>query len=470
MDIKSFLNTVCKQIKYEPVRNGIYEELEQHVNEIKEENINKGMQEQEAEEKAVAQMGVAEEIGKKMNKIHKPKLDWKLVVLITVLIGFGFLITLIKKHSGMIAYVSIGNTIIYILIGIILSIGIYFFDYKKMREHSILLYLVATFIMILPIIKIGYRINGIYYLRFVRVAFSPVIVTLPLYLISFIGFIVDYKKDNILQIQLYNKKLKINKDLIKIIILSIISLVLMVSLQSVSNMVILASSYIIISTIKIIKDEEHCARKLVGIYGTIFCILVFFIINGMISYSFRLNRIIYSFNPEADPYGSGYVGTLQKDILQNAKIIGEAENTIMPIDDSILNMEGCYTFIYLIGKCGLLVAGIMVVTIILTSIRLIINARNIKEQYGKFLIIGLGSLFILQSFATILMNVNMGIQTNVNLPFVTYGGVYFIVNMMNIAVILSVYRRKDINMFEKEIFKGKREIQIGKWYVSIDKK
>ena len=55
----------------------------------------------------------------------------------------------------------------------------------------------------------------------------------------------------------------------------------------------------------------------------------------------------------------------------------------------------------------------------------------------------------MQSFATILMNINMGIQTNVNLPFVTYGGVNFIVNSLTIAVIFSVYRRKDINEYDE---------------------
>ena len=35
LDIKSFLNTVCEQIKYKPVRPGISEELEQHISEVK---------------------------------------------------------------------------------------------------------------------------------------------------------------------------------------------------------------------------------------------------------------------------------------------------------------------------------------------------------------------------------------------------------------------------------------------------
>ena len=119
----------------------------------------------------------------------------------------------------------------------------------------------------------------------------------------------------------------------------------------------------------------------------------------------------------------------------------------------IITKESNYTFIYILGKTGILVAGLLVCIIILTSIKLIINAKNVKEQYGKFLIIGLSTLYILQSFATVLMNINMGIQTNVNLPFVTYGGVYFIVSILTIAVIFSVYRRKDINEYDKELKK-----------------
>ena len=90
MQIKEFLNTVCEQIKYKPIRNSISEELENHIEESKENYIRDGLEEKEAEEKAIVQMGNAEEIGKKLNKIHKPKLDWKLLIILIVLLGFGF--------------------------------------------------------------------------------------------------------------------------------------------------------------------------------------------------------------------------------------------------------------------------------------------------------------------------------------------------------------------------------------------
>ena len=99
MDIKNFLDKVCGEIKYRPVRKGISEELKSHIQEIKEEYTNKGIPENEAEEKAVSQMGVPEEIGRKLNKIHKPKLDWILLLLMVILMGFGVFVVILKQQN-----------------------------------------------------------------------------------------------------------------------------------------------------------------------------------------------------------------------------------------------------------------------------------------------------------------------------------------------------------------------------------
>lgn len=464
MDIKSFLNTVCEQIKYKPIRPGISEELEQHINDVKEEYIAKGMEDNEAEEKAVLQMGDAEDIGKKLNKIHKPRLDWKLIILICILIGFGVFATIIKEKSnsifGMTA--NVRNTIEYIILGILLSIGIYFFDYRKLKEHSSLIYLIATILTLLSLIPgISCRINGVYYTRLISgVSFPIATLVLPLYLISFIGFITKNKRENFIKVHFCSKEHKINKSLVKVIILIIISLLSMLLIRSITNMIILAASYIIVSTIKIIKDKENSKRKLVIMYSTIITLAILSITYMFLQNSYRWERIKSFINPENDSTGSGYVQMLQRETLKKAMIIGEADNLPVPINDSILNYESNYTFIYLIGKCGLLVAGIITITTVLISVRLIINAKNIKELYGKLLVIGLSLLFILQSFATILMNLSIGIQADVNLPFVTYGSTYFIVNIISIAIILSIYRRKDIAMLDKENVSERNGIHI----------
>ena len=75
---------------------------------------------------------------------------------------------------------------------------------------------------------------------------------------------------------------------------------------------------------------------------------------------------------------------------------------------------------------------------------MVINSFKIKEKYGGLIILGIGCMFILQSVFNILMNFNLIFDASFNLPFVTYGSGELIVNMMCLALIFAVYRRKDI--------------------------
>ena len=202
MDINGFLNKVCQEIKYKPVRKGIAEELETHIQDIKENYINNGIQEIEAEEKAVSQMGIPEEIGKKLNKIHRPKLDWKLLLLVLILIGFGILITILKQPLMNDSY--LGNSFMYMFIGIILSTCVYFFNYKRLKNCSNIIYFIATIIMILPFLQT--EANS-YYIRIFNISIFPSTIALPLYIIAFIGYLINYNKNNKL------KMLKNNKDI-----------------------------------------------------------------------------------------------------------------------------------------------------------------------------------------------------------------------------------------------------------------
>ena len=451
MDIKSFLNNVCKEIKYEPAKKSISEELELHIKEIKEDYINDGLDEKTAEEKAVHQMGSAEEIGKSLNKIHRPQLDWKLLILIGILMGFSLFISILKESTGNDTYLV--STISYMVIGFIISIGIYLSDYRNLKKHSSLLYVFATIILLWTTNNYGgTRIQGVPCINFFGYSFFPGTITVTLYIIAFIGFIVGYDKNNAIKFRIQDEKFSINKDLLKIVSLTLLSLVIMQTISTWTNTIILSFVYLAITTIKIITNEENKIKNLLKLYGIIGVLAITLMI-GLDVNPFDSMRVLASFNPEIDPKGRGYIGMLQKEILQNAKLIGEAETKIISSDRYIIPMESNYTFIYLLGKTGIIPAVILVLAIILTSIKLIINAKNIKEQYGKFLIIGLSTLYILQSVASVLMNINLGIQADINIPFVSYGGFYFMVNILSMALMFSVYRRKDINFEEPKKLK-----------------
>lgn len=339
------------------------------------------------------------------------------------------------------------KTFIYIAIGAFFCMAIYFIDYRKIKKYSLLIYIISTTIMILPYIGVGRTVNGIMHLSAFGVTISQAVICMPLYLVAFVGMITNYDINKNIEIRINNVEFKINKDCIKIVVLSLISILLMINIPSIVNGAILFLSYCVIAISNIIKYSENKAKKIIKILLPFGILSIIFII-VLIAEPYRLTRIKYSFHPERDPYGYGYVGTLQNDILKNAKWFGEADTETISSDDLIISKESQYTFIYLVGKMGIIVSGILVLIILLISAKLILDAKNMKDQYGKLLIIGLGTLYIVQSIASVLVNVNLMLQVGVDLPFVSYGGVYFIVNAVEIGLVLSVYKRKDVIEYE----------------------
>lgn len=424
MNIKNFINEVCNQIKYKPAKKEIANELEQHINELKENYISDGMKEIEAEEKAVLQMGIAKDIGKKLNRIHRPKLNWQLLLAIIFLTLFGILVSIFKQQISHNAY--IGNTILYMSFGLIIGIVIYLFDYKRLNKYSNLIYLIATLITLLPFMGLGLTINGKIFVRFFVITFSPCIVVIPLYVIAFSGYIYNYNENN-----------KKKTDLFKIIILSILSLLLLSLLQSLENVIILSIIYVVIATAKIIENKKEMIKKLFLLYGFALIFLSALVLGVNAS-----NNIFFKHTDEQIDY-------IQQDILKNAQFIGESESEIFKDEELLISNESNYTFTYLLGKTGIIFSVVLIAIIILTSLLLIYNVRKINEQYGKYLIIGLSLLFILESIGNILANINPNLSLDINLPFVTYGAVYFIINCFVISIILSIYRRKNINAYDK---------------------
>ena len=455
LDIKSFLNNVCQEIKYKPIRKGIADELENHIQEIKEEYIEKGMNEDEAEGKAVKQMGEAKTIGKELNKVHKPKLDWKLLLITVILICFGILVDIIRTNN-LLKNSIIGEIIRYVIflcVGIIPSCIIYFTDYKKLKKYSNTIYIVATLSIFLAML-FGKKIGGKPYLYFNLWTVAPEVIAMPLYIIAFAGFVNNFEKESKIKSIMQkstNKGININFNLVKIILLSIFSLILLTLIPSIASTFILLLTYLIISTIKIIQLDKNKVKNLIILWGMVIIGAILFtlvFIGG--SGTYRLNKINMLINPESDSQGGGWTGVNRKIIIQNAKMFGESENKSQAI--SLFDDGTDYAFISIIAHYGWFVGILIVLAIILFSFRLIFNAIKIREIYGKFIIIGLSSMFILQSIFNILMNLNLWIESGFNLPFVSYGIGNLIMNLISLSIILSVYRRKDINLYEDKTF------------------
>ena len=239
-----------------------------------------------------------------------------------------------------------------------------------------------------------------------------------------------------------DNNIKININLVKIIGLSILSLLLFFIIPSKVSILILGSIYLILGTVKIWKTEENRKKKIFILWSIVILLTLLSIFFYIGNAPYTIERIETWFHPENDPQGGGWLGINRNLIIQSAQVFGEAEDMSNAI--TLFDEGTNYAFISILAHYGWIVAIGVVALIILFSVKLIINSIQIKDLYGKLLTIGIASMFILQSIFNILMNLNLGMEANFNLPFVSYGGSSLVINMISLAIILSVYRKKDI--------------------------
>lgn len=438
MDIKNFLETVCSQIKYKPVRKGIAEELELHMEEVKEDYMCKGYSEIEAEEKAVKQMGEAEEIGKSLNKIHRPKLDWKLVILIVILICFGFLVALnrgfltvadpdrVDDFMGMVLSATFGAYLFTLIIGILCGTIIYLTDYRQISKYSLQLYILATVLNIMAGI-LGVRLGGNVLWGLPIVNVSPIVFTIPMYVIAFAGFINN--------IETLDKK-----NAIKISLLAIFSIIIL-GITNFESAFVVAITYSIAATIQLAKLKKNKIKYIAGIWVVPIILLICFIA-GIIIIPAVLN---------SEPYSETFIKA--REIINSAKLFETVDST--NVNQSFFNINTNFALLSLLENYGWVVTIGMVVCVVLLNVKLIINATKIKDSYGKFLIISIANIFILETLFSLMMNL-LGIPAEFSIPLVSYGKVSLIVNIMCLALVLSVYRRKDINLYEAKPKKARR--------------
>lgn len=73
---EEYLHTLTEQIRCKMARGTIEQEINDHIEDQKEEFLSEGMSQTEAEEAAVREMGDPVEVGLEMDRIHRPTMAW----------------------------------------------------------------------------------------------------------------------------------------------------------------------------------------------------------------------------------------------------------------------------------------------------------------------------------------------------------------------------------------------------------
>ena len=154
--METYLEKLLSQIRCKKARPYIAEEIRDHIESQIADNLSEGMTSEEAEKNAVTDMGDPVEVGISLDRIHKPKIAWKLLVIVGILSLLGILIQQsILRQPGyqeletwrqeVYRYTTEGF-VSCIVIGFLLMCVIYFLDYTLIAKYS---RFIGVFILIL---------------------------------------------------------------------------------------------------------------------------------------------------------------------------------------------------------------------------------------------------------------------------------------------------------------------------------
>lgn len=419
--IGEYIKNVCSLVKNKDAHEEIKLELENHILEISDELIAEGTKESEATEKAIAQMGDAAVVGSQLNKAHKGNPDWTLLIITLLLSGFGLLSMFFIKFTETSFNGLFGENLCYFAIGIAIVIALYYFDYRRLCKYSKYIYFATLFIMMFTIFVNPHHINGNTRLSLFSFTVNFVDLSVYLFMISLSGIFSNWDWS-----KLENK--------LKGIALLIMPLMLMGLAPSVSACAIYVISFIVLL---------FCSRANYKYILLIVCSLLGLSFFFVVSEPYRVQRLFSFINPQKRPNGEGYLILQLQKHIREARLFGQGP--ALP-NRSLPEPHTDYIFAYITHTFGWF-AGLSIVALAAAFVvRIVTLATSVKDTYGKLLIKGTAAIFAVEFTWNILMVLGFAPLVAMSLPFISYGGSQFIMNMVAIGLISSIYKRRTLTV------------------------
>lgn len=417
------------------------EELNDHIELLKEDFLEEGLSEEQAYKRAVEQMGEPNIVGESLHKVHKPKVEWSILLLIVALISIGILTLMVYANQS--SDYSFKRQIVFVILGCGVCLVTYLMDYRNLERWSLALY-AAGILLVLGTAFFGIEVNGRRaWLSIGGVAFQATSVAVPLITISFVGLTRKW----------------MNKGLAGYVRLAICALFasLVCGLNQMMTGVLLLITCLCIFISYLFSAEfkgnrRRVGRSLIGGILLIGCSLVY----TVVTVPYRLDRIRAWINPDLDPNGSGWLVNHLREIRKTSSWIGNdglfavTEGELwMPFGPST---KSEYIFSFILGNFGILMAACVLLGVGLLIIRCFKSATKINELYGRNLLYAISYYFTLQFIFNIGLNLGILPSGSAYLPFISYGGSNLVCDMALMGFFLGVYRRKDI--MPVELLKG----------------
>lgn len=432
--MEEYLEKLLSQIRCKKARPYISDEIRKHMEDQITENIAHGMTAKEAEINAVADMGDPVEAGISLDKVHKPQVAWKLIVIVGILSLLGiFIQQSISYHIAEISsdipeYYAFSGTrfVTSVILGFAVMCGIYFLDYTTIAKYS---KFIGAFIITVGILSVlgflgRFGHEKYFMVRLLTTAF------MMFYVPTYGAILYKYREGGL-------------ASLLKALVWLMIPVIIMFKMPNLVGATILMVSMLIQLSAAIIKGWFKVpVKRTVAVIWMAFGILPIILLFSM--YALHMLAAYQEARIQAWLFATGdasYMSNILRALCTDIAFIGNSGKDVV---GTLPDFNSDYIFSYILNSYGS-IAGIMIVAALAVLILYIFSVcLKQKNELGLVMGFGCGMIILLNTVINLLGTVGVIPPAASFLPFLSAGRGNIVLCYALVGIIISIYRYKDV--------------------------
>ncbi len=439
--MEKYLEKLLSQIRCKKARPYIAEEIREHIESQIEDNLSGGMTYEEAERSAVADMGDPIEVGISLDKVHKPQIAWKLLLVVGVLSLLGILIQQsifyqtgyidLEPQKQEVYQLTMEGFVASVVLGFLIMCIIYFIDYTVIAKYAkfIALFIIAMGILLLAGF-FGVEIHGIRY----SIGFGMFRISASSFMMFFVpiygGILYQYRDGGV-------------SAFIKAIMWLLAPVLITFRIPNVAVAGIMMISMLIQLTAAVHKGWFKLPiKKTIACLWAASMLLPVMLLLMMYTFhwleKYQEERIRSFLSASGDGF---YLTSMLRSFCRDILLVGNSGNDMIGI---LSDFNSDYIFTYILNSYGL-IAGIVVITVLAALVMSLFGATiKQKNELGMVMGFGCGSVILLNIIMNLLSAVGAIPPASTFLPFFSVGRSDILLCYALVGIIMSIYRYKSV--------------------------
>ncbi len=419
--IQEYLTAVEEQIRWKRARPVVTQELKRHLEDQRDAFAEEGEGQEEAERLAVAEMGDPVSVGTELDRIHRPRPQWGLLLL-TALLALAGGILRVRLTAGWEEYGMAADPVrvwISVGLGTVCMLAVYFLDYSFLGRYAKEVYIAAVAAGLLTLwLSPRWKYTS-YYTRYVALCY-PAAYAVWLYVCRGKGW--------------------------KGFILAIFGGVPLACINwlapSVHGLLLLLFSGLILLLAAAGADWFGIGKGVSAAAPLGIAFAMAAGAAGMIADGYGKARISTLLHPELDPLGMGYQAIGVRKALSAAQWLGEGtwgpELSSYPYELRVPDWEHDFLLTTVIHKLGWLPFLLLMLAFTALVVWLLCRCLRQKSQLGRMVVLAVVLTMVFQAIFSVILNLGF-VLCGATMPLLC-GNLHTIIDMALIGLALSVFR------------------------------